>query len=188
MIRVNLLAVERAKVKRRPGIGQKLNLLFSLVLVATGVALAWWYWSLNQRSAQLDRDIQAAQQETIRLRAIIAQVNDFDTQKKLLEQRVSLIETLKKGQVGPVYLLDQVSRALPDLLWLTSMVQEGQNVTIEGSAMSLMALSDFVANLEGSGYFKPPVEIVDSKVESRQEGDIVRFTIRVAFAPPPPKG
>ena len=57
---------------------------------------------------------------------------------------------------------------------------------------SLTALSDFVANLEGSTWFKKPVEIVDSQVEPDAEGgrsgasSRSRRTFENPEAPPPP--
>ena len=106
----------------------------------------------------------------------------FETRKAQLQQRVTLIEQLRRGQTGPVHVLDEVSKSVPDRLWLTSMVQKDKEFTIDGRTTSLTALSDFVANMEGSAWFKRPVEIVDSQVEPNpQAGDLVRFTIRAQF-------
>jgi Tfp pilus assembly protein PilN len=81
-----------------------------------------------------------------------------------------------------VHVLDEVSKSVPDRLWLTAMTQNDKDFTIEGRTMSLTALSDFVANLEGSSWFKRPVEIIDSQVDPNpQAGDLVRFTIRAQF-------
>ncbi len=189
MIRINLLAVEREKPKRRAvalGAAQKLTIACSVVLLATAVGIVWWFWWLQQRDRQLDREIAAAEQEAARLREVLAQVQKFETQKAQLQQRVVLIEELRKGQGGAVHLLDEVSRALPDRLWLTQLRQDPKDGTtsIDGMATSLTALSDFVANLETSGYFKRPVEIVSSQVESQQGTELVRFTVRGTFAMP----
>jgi type IV pilus assembly protein PilN len=189
MIRINLLAVEREKPKRRAaafGATQKLTIACSLILLATAVGIVWWFWWLQQRDRQLEREIAAAEQESSRLREVLAQVQKFETQKAQLQQRVVLIEELRKGQGGAVHLLDQVSRALPDRLWLTQLRQDPKDgtTTIDGMATSLNALSDFVANLEGSGYFKRPVEIVSSQVENQQGTELVRFTVRGTFVMP----
>lgn len=189
MIRINLLAVEREKPKRRVvalGAAQKLTIACSVVLLATAVGIVWWFWWLQQRDRQLDREIAAAEQEAARLREVLAQVQKFETQKAQLQQRVGLIEELRKGQGEAVHLLDEVSRALPDRLWLTQLRQDPKDGTtsIDGMATSLTALSDFVANLETSGYFKRPVEIVSSQVESQQGTELVRFTVRGTFAMP----
>src|SRR5678815_210255 len=81
-----------------------------------------------------------------------------------LLQRVALIEQLRSGQSVPVQLLDHVSRSLPDMLWLTEMVQEGDAVTISGQSTTLIALSDFVGNLGNGALLQKPIELVNSQV------------------------
>jgi Tfp pilus assembly protein PilN len=94
--------------------------------------------------------------------------------------------------MGPVHLIDEVSKSVPDRLWLITMSQQADAFTMEGQTTSLTSLSDFVSNLEASGWFKQPVEIVDTTVQpNTQTGDLVRFTIRATFnnqdlAPKPP--
>ncbi len=192
MIRINLLAQDKGRAKRRttPAVGdagQKITVASTLILVLAGLFVAWWYWSLQKDAARLAEDIAAAQQETVRLRAIIVQVQDFERRKAQLQERVTLIEQLRKGQSGPVHMLDELSRSLPDMLWLTEMEQKGAELTIDGRCSALTSLSDFVTNLEQSGWFKRPVEIVDSQVEraSGVDVDLIRFTIKAQFAPPP---
>ena len=51
------------------------------------------------------------------------QVQQFEQRKAQLQQRVALIEQLRKDQTGPVHMLDQISRALPPMLWLTELKQ-----------------------------------------------------------------
>jgi len=195
MIRINLLAErELAKKKSTPfQAAQKLTIGCSLVVVATLVTIGWWYLALNRESASVDADIAAAQQETIRLRGILQQVQQFEQQRAQLEQRVSLIEQLRKGQTGPVHMLDQISRALPSMLWLTELKQSDKTaneVLIEGRSTTLTGVSDFVKNLEDSGYFKRSIDIVSSTTEPIQQppGELIKFQIRAIFQPPePPK-
>jgi type IV pilus assembly protein PilN len=103
---------------------------------------------------------------------------------------VTLIEQLRRGQTGPVHILDEVSKALPDRLWLVSMGQRDKDFTIEGRTTSLSTLSDFVANLEASPWFTRPVEILDTQVDQTPAGDVVRFAVRATTqspeAPAPP--
>jgi type IV pilus assembly protein PilN len=188
LIKINLLAVDRDRVKRKAKfqIGQKITVGCSLILVATALIVGWWYWSLKNDSAELDRQIVDAQRETARLQSVIQQVRQFDEQRAQLQQRVTLIEQLRKGQTGPVHLLDQVSRSLPDSMWLTELKQTANDVVIDGRCMSLTALSDFVSSLEASSYFAKPVEIVDSTVDpSTTSGpEIIRFSVKGKFVPP----
>ena len=140
--------------------------------------------SLTKDSKQIDDDLAAAQQETTRLHSIILQVQQFEQRKAQLQQRVQLIEQLRKGQTEPVHMLDQVSRALPPMLWLTELKQTGNDVVIDGRCMVLTSLSDFVTNLEASGYFKKSIEIVSTQAEpSAAAGDLIKFSIKAQFQP-----
>jgi type IV pilus assembly protein PilN len=194
MIRINLLSSERKKTARAPvfDVAARMTLACGLVLAAAAGGIGWWYWSLSQEEAAVERDIAAAQQEVARLRPIIAEVSQFEAQRQRLQQRVQLIAQLRKGQGVPVQLLDQVSKSLPDMLWLTAMQQDGADLTIEGRSTTLVALSDFVGNLGASDFFKKPIEIVDSKVETVQPGagvsqalDVIRFTVKAQLATAP---
>ncbi|MGH8185263.1 MAG: PilN domain-containing protein [Steroidobacteraceae bacterium] len=189
MIRINLLATERQKAARRApafDIGKRITLVCSLILVLGAGGIGWWYWSLTQEAAAVEADIAASQQEVVRLRPIIAEVSKFEARRQQLQQRVQLIEQLRKGQGVPVQLLDQVSRSLPDMLWLTTMTQKGNDVTIEGRSVTLVALSDFVGNLGTTDFFKKPIEIVDSQVESQTQGpETIKFTVKAQLAAAP---
>lgn len=193
MIRVNLLAVERDRGRKRLVItaAHKVTAAALLVLAATVVIVGWWAWSLRERSLALDEELARAEVETRQIRSVLEQMRRFESQKALLQQRVTLIEQLRKGQSAPVHLLDEISKSLPDRLWLRDLTQSGADFTISGLTDSLTAVSDLVANLEDTQWFLRPVEIVDSQVQhDAQAGDLIRFQIKAQFvdptAPPAP--
>ena len=190
MIRINLLAAEREKSKKKAvtlgTAGQKLTIGCSLILILAVLFIGWRYWALSRDSSQIDAEIAAAQQETTRLHSVIQQVQQFEQRKAQLQQRVVLIEQLRKGQTGPVHMLDQISRALPQMLWLSELKQAGTDVLIDGKSTTLTGLSEFVSNLEASGYFKRSIEIVDTKTETvgTPPSELIRFTIKATFQQP----
>jgi type IV pilus assembly protein PilN len=192
MIRINLLAVDRGVGKKKTGgvvtAAQRVTIGAALILLSTVVGVGWWYWSLHTQSIRVDADIAAAETEANQLRSVLAQVQKFETRKATLQQRVTLIEQLRRGQSAPVHVLDELSKALPDRLWLVSMGQTGKDFTIDGRTTSLTGVSDFIANLQASDWFGP-VELLDSQLDQTPAGDMVRFTIRVTTenpeAPPP---
>ena len=193
MIRINLLAVERKAAKKAGAAfqtGQKLTVACSAILVVAAVTLGWRYWTLQRESGDLDKAIGDAQRETTRLQSIIQQVQQFEQQKAQLQQRVVLIEQLRKSQTGPVHMLDEISRALPPMLWLTELKQDADSVLIEGRTTVQTAVSDFVATLEASGYFKRSIDIINTTTEamSTPPGEMLRFSIRAQFAPPEAPG
>ena len=185
MIRINLIAGERRAAKA-PGktfqIGQKITVAGSLLLVITALALGWRFWANRQAEEQMANDIAAARREETRLSEVLKQVSDFEAQRAVLQKRVALIDELRKGQSAPVHMIDQISRSLPEMTWLTSVKQEAYDVTIVGRCTTLTALSDFVGNLEATRYFKRPVEIVSSAVVDEKDGpELIEFTIRGTF-------
>jgi type IV pilus assembly protein PilN len=190
MIRINLLAAERDRAKKKAvtlgTVGQTLTIGCSLIVVLGGLAIGWRCWAVNHDSAELDKEIAAAQQETTRLHSVIEQVQQFEQRKAQLQQRVVLIEQLRKGQTGPVHMLDQISRALPPMLWLTEVKQTGAEIVIEGKCTSPIGVSDFVANLEASGYFKRSIDIVSTSTESMTQPptEVIKFSIKAVFQQP----
>jgi len=187
MIKINLLAPGRPVAKKRPvmELGQKMTVVCGLILAAAVLVIGWRYWSLSTQSSRLDADIANAQKESARLHSIILQVQQFEQRRAQLQQRVALIEQLRKDQTGPVHMLDQISRALPPMLWLTELKQtpNANEVLIEGKCLTLTGLSDFVANLETSGYFKKSVDIVSTQSEPMPvpPGELVKFQVRAQF-------
>ena len=194
MIRINLLGVERQKARKSFSVdlSAQTSLVCSLVLVVAVAGIGWWFWSLREQSTQLDQDIASAQQEVTRLQSILSEVKQFEGRQTQLQQRVALIQQLRRGQSVPVQLLDHVSRSIPDALWLTSFEGSGATVTIEGRSTTLIALSDFVGNLGTSSLIKKPIEIVNSLVEPAASGpaagsaDVIRFAVKATLADPGP--
>ena len=192
MIRINLISQTREKPRRRApatslvGSGPKITVACTLILALTALGVGWWYWSLHKEAGKLKDDIAAAEAETRRLQTLIVQVRQFEERKGQLEQRVTLIETLRRSQGSPVHVLDAISRSVPDMLWLTQLEEKGPDLTIEGRCMTLTSISDFVDNLGRSGWFKKPVEIVDSQVEqgSTGAGEVIKFTIKAQVVSP----
>ena len=198
MIRINLLGVERPRAwKAIPfDIGQQVTAAASVIIVAAVLVIGWWYWSLRTEAAQLDTELAAARQEATRLRSLLAEVQQFEQQRAVVQQRVSLIEQLRSGQSIPVQLLDHVSRSVPDMLWLTALRQQNDEVTIQGQSTTLIALSDFVGNLGTNPILQRPIEIVNSQVQpasgtgANAVPELIQFTVRARIdrpaAPDPP--
>jgi type IV pilus assembly protein PilN len=193
MIRINLLSVDRERTKRTALIpaGQRVTLAASLIVLGTFLFVGWWFWSLHQASVRVDDDLARGEREMQQLRSVLAQVQKFESSKAQLQQRVTLIEQLRRGQSGPVHILDEIVKAVPDRLWLTELTQKGDDIVLAGMTTSFTGLSDFVANLEGSKWFKKPIDIVDSQVTTdAKTGDIFKFSVKAVFnnpeAPPPP--
>jgi Tfp pilus assembly protein PilN len=107
-----------------------------------------------------------------------------------------VINQLKANQRGPVTLMDQVSRALPELLWLDNMDVAGATVILHGRAFNTNAVANFIENLDKVPEFQEPI-----LVDAAQSGTTYAFQINFGFTlatppeapaapkpPPPPPG
>ncbi len=179
MIKINLLSEGRTAA-RAPQAGLatgKVNNLVFAGCVAVAVLYffgMWWHVASVQRD--WDEKNSKAQAEVDRLKSIIDEVNGYEKKKANLEAKINLINDLKRNQHGPVRLLDEVSKALPDLVWLNEMNLTGQNIGIRGKAMTPNAVANFIENLKKSPYFAEP------RFDSlNQEGPIYNFGLSVTF-------
>jgi type IV pilus assembly protein PilN len=198
MIRINLLGVERQQVRKASSWfdeTQRATFGCCLVLGITALGVGGWYWSLTSEAARVSGEIAAAQQEMARLQSVLAEVARAEESRKQLEERVRIIEDLRRGQSVPVQLLDHVSRSMPDLLWLTSLDQKADAVNIEGRTTTLISLADFVGNLGANALVSKPIDIVNSEVEPGDPGrgaEVIRFSVKAplaqAAAPAPAAG
>ncbi len=126
MIRINLVAPERKSKAKDKGPALPAGALQSYLLLAlfAGGALvlcagAWWLQSNKLRD--LETRIAADEKRQKDLEAIKQQVDQFQQKKAMLENKVLVIEQLRLAQKSPVHMLDEISKALPDYVWLTAL-------------------------------------------------------------------
>lgn len=185
MIKVNLLAEKKAAKAKAPsafkleGVGGSQNFLLVGILMLGVLVSGGLYWA---RSSELQswRERRAANEvELARLAEVRKKAEEFKRQKDLLEKKINLITELKKKQSVPVHILDQVSKNLPDFLWLDSMSAGANQINIVGKATTYNAVSNFYDNLLASGQF---TDVVMGKASEVPEG--VAFSLACRFAPP----
>jgi type IV pilus assembly protein PilN len=162
LIRINLLTEAKAAAARKKApilpTGARLNnLLFfgGIVLCLLGGGI--WGFLRVQAKHRLADDISRARLEADRLRSIIEEVKGYEDKKKSLEEKITLINNLKTNQKGPVRLMDEVSKALPDLVWLTNLEVSGNQITMKGKTLAPTAVATYLENLKKSPFFAEPV-------------------------------
>ena len=162
MIRINLLTEARAAAAKKKGpalpTGARLNNLLLIGGLALGlIYIGTMFLVLTTKRRHLDEEIGKAREEVARLKSIIDEVKGYEDKKRSLEAKIALINSLKTNQKGPVRLMDEVSKALPDLVWLTDMVMQGDQLTLKGRTLSPNAVATYLENLKKSPYFAEPV-------------------------------
>ena len=181
MIQVNLLgAVPRAPRRAWLPADQKSAAAGLVLLVVTAVVVGGWWWQTARAQRVIDTQMGLAQADLTRLKSAAVLVDRAVARKLELTERLGLIDRLHRTQRAPVELLETISRSVPDGLWLLELKQTGNAVQIEGRAVSLTALTDFVERLQTSGRFARPVDIVTTNMETVQDASVVRFALKAA--------
>ena len=137
--------------------GTQINniLVVGCLVLGVLVALGYWFWfkrELKSREAVVaERTVEAQ-----KLEGIIKEVEEYQQRKDSLQQRIDLINQLKQNQKGPVRIMDQISRDLPDLVWLDTMDINAGRITLAGRGLNPNAIALFIENIKNDPYFEEP--------------------------------
>ena len=135
----------------------KLNTIIIGVLTLVGVLAAVGYWFVYNRRLTERRDtVRQRQADAQKLEAIIRDVENYQKRKESLQRRIDLINQLKANQKGPVRIMDQISKDLPDLVWLDAMTISTSRIQVRGRGLNPNAIANFVENIKNDPFFEEP--------------------------------
>src|SRR5574341_272889 len=117
MIRINLLPAREAR--RRVELRHQIQVAVVVVVAAIGSGV-WGYMAQNSNLQEHQRELVAIQDEIKHLEVVIKEVQKFETRHALLQKKVGAIEDIKTKQRRPARVLADISRSLPDQIWLIS--------------------------------------------------------------------
>lgn len=177
MIRINLLPHREEKRKARR---QQFYALTGLMLVLA--ALLWFLGftiingylnSQDDKNAFLKKEIAALDR-------------DIDEIKKLREQtdallaRKRVIESLQANRAETVHLFNELAKQVPAGIYLKSVKQSGQKISLIGYAQSNARVSTLMHNLEDSPLLERP-ELVEIKAVTVDRRRLSEFSLNVQF-------
>jgi type IV pilus assembly protein PilN len=164
MIRINLLPTRAAK-KREFG-RQQLAILGLALVIALGANFFWWKRVSDDLSA-LDAQMARTRQDIAQLEKTIGEVKSITQEKKALEDKLRILDNLKKGRTGPVKVMDELSSLIPPKVWIADYGEQGGTVSMRGNAVSYEDLSVFSRKLKASKHFR---DVVIRKAAQRPDG------------------
>jgi len=162
MIRINLLGVSKPKKGKRGGgpvmtvEGPSIMVTASVLILLTLGGSFYWYSRVQAQHKQLQTKLETANRRIQALSIVKTKYEEKDKQAKMLQKRFDVIDQLRAAQAGPVDMLAALSNTIneSDAVWLNSMKDDGNNVTLDGVALSNIALANYMTNLKKDGYFK----------------------------------
>ena len=114
MIRINLLPVKAAHKKEL--LKGQLMVIVLVLIVTVGVCGAA-YTHIVGEVDDVQKQIDKKKSEIAQLQKVIREVKDFEKRQKDLRAKLNVLEKLKTARIGPVYLLDELYKAIPEKLW-----------------------------------------------------------------------
>ncbi len=188
MIRINLLPVKalQAEVARRRDLilgGVTLGTLM-LLLIAS-------YLYQRHELSRLQTELASLRAELQALNVKVKEVGDLQNKIKDLRSKNKIIENLNRKKSGPVLVMESLSSATPNSVWLTELRESGGSVTMNGLAVDNQSIADFMKAISLSKFFNN-VELVESTQGSGATASLKKFSIkcgvvyRPAETPPAP--
>ena len=190
MIRINLLPV-RAVKKREAG--RQVLVLFAAILIAAMVGNYMWMDSRDKERIRNQERITQLNNRIKDLEKVIGEVNNINKRKKEVEDKLKILDDLRKGRSGPVRMMDALATATPKKVWLGDFNEDGGKVTVQGYALShddvaemMRSLSSVVWTPKGMGRLVEQqkkdaktsrVELLvnDGGIEDFPVGDVANF-------------
>jgi len=185
MIKINLLAEgKRPAAVRKVKPSQLLEgkdfgmwlLVAGLVLGLAAVGLLWYL--RHTTIVEKDVEIVEAEKEVEELSSVIKEVDDYKSKKTELERKIKVINDLKLNQRGPVKVMDDISRSLPELLWLDHLTMSANTIELDGRAFNTNAVANFIENLDKVPEFGEPT----LKDTQEQTGGVYKFVINLNYS------
>ena len=130
MIRINLLPVRAAQKK------ESIRNQFVMLAVATVVVLLvslGVYYTVRSEASGVAADIAKNKAELDMLEKKIGELTRIREQKRVVEEKLNIINTLEAARSGPVDLFKKISAAIPEKAWLTSLTETNAAIALQGT-------------------------------------------------------
>lgn len=180
MILINLLPHREAARKRRRELFQGTMFASFLVGLVIAGAIYWWFQTMIEDQQQKN---QFLQNEIKVLEGQIKEIASIEQEIAALRARQKAVEDLQADRNLPVHLLSELVGQLPEGVYITSLRQAGQSISMQGAAQSNERVSEMLRNLAANTpWFSRPelVEIVAGNIalSQRDQRRVANFNVR----------
>jgi Tfp pilus assembly protein PilN len=187
MIRINLLKPETKDIretvaipmiseergKTGPSLG---NLIFVLLVIGLGM-----FYFLQQKAFNRENTLLAkARQEKSQLQYVEAKLEEQRKARESLDRKITLIESLNAQRDLAPRLMDELSRRLPDWVWLSEVTYDDKGIQIKGRALSNNLISDYIGSLEASPQIMN-VNLISSTQKTAKGDQYLEFSLRAVL-------
>lgn len=161
MIRINLLPHREEKRKARR---QQFYVLLGLISVLAGVIWFLGFTVINREINRQNEKNEFLKREIASLDKEIAEIKKIQEQTNALLARKRVIEALQANRTETVHLFNELAKQVPEGIYLRTLIQAGNRITLTGVAQSNARITTLMNNLDES-----PLLEQSTLVETRAE-------------------
>jgi type IV pilus assembly protein PilN len=180
MIKINLLPTTKKKPPKKVTELQQQLILGTLILVLAGGGMLLYWKFLSAKIDSLQKAKVAAQARIQAQNNMLKEVNKIEEERKNVAEKIAIIEQLKKNQGSLVHLLDEISKALPQGVNLTSLDEKSGQINLEGMAFTNNDIVHFVENLKASPYCSN-VFLQETQQSTVEGTDVYKYKLQFTF-------
>jgi type IV pilus assembly protein PilN len=188
MIRINLLPIGRRPVEEK--IRKEITVFFLLIFFSLSV-MVYFHIDHTRTIKQITAEKKTVDTEIRRYQDRQRQLKELQEKHKMLEQKLGVIEQLKRNRDLQVRVLDQLAILVPtDKMWIKKLTQKGNTLTLTGVARGNEVIAQFMEALEKSPYIDANGVVLKQSRQVQVQGYKLKnfnLTARV-IAPGPEKG
>lgn len=177
MMRINLLPHREEKRRARR---QQFYALLGLVTVLSGLIVFLVYSVIGGYISAQDARNDFLKKEITLLDKQIDQIKRLKEQSDALMERKRIIESLQRDRAEAVRLLSELVKQMPEGVYLRSLKQEGQRISLGGYAQSSARVSTLMRNIEASPWLEKP-QLLEIKAVLVDKRRLNEFTMNASL-------
>ncbi len=162
MIKINLLKAR--KEKKKIGVRKEM-VVFILSMVVLLVLLSLVHWIFSGEKEKTLVQIDSTKKEIDYYKSLTTEVNKAKEQQRILQEKLNVINMLRKEKASPAKVLDELCIDKPEKIYFESVKKDGSKLGIEGVALDDETVANFMTNLRKSKLFKNVDLIVSEQTE-----------------------
>jgi type IV pilus assembly protein PilN len=122
-------------------------------------------WKIGKEKEDTIAQISNTKKEIAYYKSLTTEFNKAKTSQKTLQEKLNVINSLRKEKASPARVLDELSISKPEKIQIESLKKEGSRLGIEGIALDDETVANFMTNLRKSKIFKNVDLIVSEQIE-----------------------
>ncbi len=177
MIRINLLPVRAAKKKESVRFQFTVAGLVTFLALAASLAV---YFTARSEASVAAEQISSGKEELVQLKKKIGELSKIKKQKEVVEEKLRIIKNLEAARTGPVILFRIIEQSRPSKVWLKSITDKSNVVSIAGYAENDEDMAEFMRRLAKFPQVKNvELDVAKRAVEKETKTDVVNFVLKL---------